>query len=358
VHHTMVIAEIGVNHNGRLETARDLVTAARDAGADFVKTQTFDPAMLATRAASMAPYQERNGAVGASQREMLEAYRLSTEETASLVEFAESLGVGFLSTPFDVASLNTLTKELGLTTIKLSSGDLTNGPLLLATARAADSVIVSTGMSTMAEVQEALEVLAFGFTSEASAVPSRDGLAQVWSNGAARATLDRRVSLLHCVSAYPAPVGEVNLRAMDSMRAEFGLPVGFSDHTTGTTISLAAVARGATIIEKHLTLDSSQSGPDHAASIEPREFEQMVVGIRAIEAALGDGFKVPMPSETQALRDGRRSVRASRRIGQGQMIHEDDLVVLRPADGLSPMRLWELLDRPAGRDFEPEQCIE
>lgn len=354
----MVIAEIGVNHNGSLATARELVKAAHDAGADFVKTQTYDPAMLATQIASMAPYQERNGAVGSSQREMLEAYRLSTAQTAELIEFSQRLGMGFLSTPFDVISLTALTGELGLRTIKLSSGDLTNGPLLLATARAAESVIISTGMSTLAEVQEALSVLAFGFSRDRGETPTFDSLVATWSDDLARAALSARVSLLHCVSAYPAPIEEVNLRAIDALKSEFGLPVGFSDHTAGISISLAAVARGASIIEKHLTLDCAQPGPDHAASIEPVEFAQMVAGIREIEAALGDGLKMPMPSEEQALWAGRRSVRAARAIGKGETLLEADLVVLRPADGRSPMRMWDLLGRPVTRDYNAEECID
>lgn len=355
---TLVIAEIGVNHNGDMATALELVKAARDSGADLVKTQTYEPSLLAARVASKAAYQQRNGAVGESQREMLEAYRLTALQTADLIDFANSIGVGFLSTPFDIESLRILTDELGIRAIKLSSGDLTNGPLLLATARSAESIIISTGMSSIDEVQEALSVLAFGFARERWEVPSDEALQSIWRSGVMRSSLEERVSILHCVSAYPAPIDEVNLRAMVTLESAFGLRVGFSDHTAGVNVALAAVARGARIVEKHLTLDRTQKGPDHAASLEPAEFAHMVSGIREIERALGDGVKGPMPSEAQSRIDGRRSVRASRALAKGEILAEDDLVMLRPAGGRSPMRMWELLGQPANRAYEAEECID
>lgn len=350
-----IIAEAGVNHNGDASLAEDLVAAAAHAGADVVKFQTFDPSRLVTACGEKAKYQALQDSPGESQREMLEAYRLDEADLQGLMRSAARVGIAFMSTPFDEGSLSLLTETLGLTKIKLSSGDITNGPLLLAAARAAHDIILSTGMSTLDEVRQAVAVLGFGFLVAGDAWPTSRQLSEILEDTVALAALRSRVTLLHCVSTYPTPVADVNLRAMDALWDAFGIPVGYSDHTTGVHVSVGAVARGASVIEKHLTLDRGMPGPDHAASLEPAEFAEMVRGIREIESALGDGVKRPVVSEADALLAGRRSPRAARAVRRGERLTAQDIVVLRPGDGRSPMTVWDIVGTFASRDYALEE---
>jgi sialic acid synthase SpsE len=261
-----VIAEAGVNHNGDAKLARDLIDAAVEAGADAVKFQTFRADALATPAAPKAGYQKHGTEAGETQRDMLRRLELTPQTHRNLLAHCRRRPIDFLSTPFDPDSLRFLVGDLGLETIKLGSGEVTNGPLLLAAARTGCRIILSTGMSTLEEVGRALDVLAFGFTRPQED-PDPDSLSEPAQDR--RDALKERVVLLHCTSAYPAPISETNLRAMDTMNDAFGLAVGFSDHTPGTTAAIAAAARGAVAIEKHFTLDRSLPGPDHATSLEP-----------------------------------------------------------------------------------------
>lgn len=345
-----VIAEAGVNHNGSADLALRLVDAAAEAGADAVKFQTFNADRLASARAPKAAYQTRATGSGESQLEMLRRLELSAGIHQQLLARCAERGITFLSSPFDLDSLDMLVSRLGVSAVKLGSGELTNAPLLLAAARTGLPVILSTGMSTLAEVEQALGVLAFGYL-DSGGPPSRFAFEMAYCDDGARAALVGRVTLLHCTTEYPAPFGEVNLRAMESLHAAFGLDTGYSDHTPGIAIPVAAVARGATMIEKHFTLDRTLPGPDHQASLEPAQLAEMVAAIRHVEMALGDGIKTPRASERRNMVVARKSVVAARDISAGTILAEADLAVMRPGNGRSPMRLWETIGTPANRDY-------
>jgi len=266
-----VIAEAGVNHDGSLDKARALVDVAASAGADIVKFQTFRADRIATRKVAKAEYQKRATASEESQHAMLQRLELDDAAHAALIAHCRARGIEFLSTPFDLPSLALLVGTHGLRRLKISSGDLTNGPLLLQAARSGGAIILSTGMAVLGEIEAALGVLAFGMAASGDATPNDAAFAEAYSSTEGQDALRERVTLLHCTSLYPAPAPAVNLRAMDTLRSAFGLPVGYSDHTIGITVALAAVARGAVVIEKHFTLDRSLPGPDHQASLEPDE---------------------------------------------------------------------------------------
>jgi len=326
-----VIAEAGVNHNGDPAMAKALIDAAADAGADAVKFQTFRTAALTSRTAPKAAYQLETTGAGESQSQMLERLELSVDTLRALQAHAAARRIVFFSTPFDEASADTL-GVLGVPLFKVPSGEITNLPLLRHIATKGRPIIVSTGMSTLDEVAAALTSI--------------------------RVTSDVPVALLHCLSAYPAPVGDVNLRAMDALRDRFGCPVGLSDHTLGLEIAFAAVARGAAIVEKHLTLDKTLPGPDHRASLEPGEMAALVHGIRNVEAALGDGEKRPMPSELDTLRVARKSLVAARAIRAGEHLVKDAVAIKRPGTGVSPADLERALGRRVRRDLAADDVIE
>lgn len=336
-----VIAEAGVNHNGELELARQLVDCAAEAGADAVKFQTFDAMKLATRAAPKANYQQRTTDAAESQLEMLRKLELPREWHWELRERARSRGIEFLSTAFDAGSL-TFLEKLDMPLYKVPSGELTNGPLLWQFARQGRPLVVSTGMATLSEVEQALAVVAHAFNAETEPMDIAD-IWLGWSNPAWRASLQGRVTLLHCTSQYPTPMHECNLRAMDTLRA-FGLPVGYSDHTEGILIPVAAVARGATIIEKHFTLDRAMPGPDHKASLETHELAEMIRQIRDLQLALGDGAKCPQPSEWNTRQAARQYVVAACDIAEGAVLKRDDLTTARSGGGgLPASALWGLI---------------
>ena len=353
---TFFIAEAGVNHNGSLDLALQLVDVAAAAKADAVKFQTFKAAKLVTANAAKADYQVANMKEGGTQLGMLQRLELSEPDHHALVRHCKQRGIQFMSTAFDSESLAFLA-TLGMPALKMPSGDITCAPLLLEAARLRMPLIVSTGMSTLADIEDALGVIAFGLTSDSEPAGRADFLA-AYCSAEGRFALAQHVSLLHCVTQYPAPPESVNLRAMDSMAAAFGLPVGYSDHTLGIEVSLAAVARGATIIEKHFTLDRTLPGPDHAASLEPGELTQLIACIRNIEKALGSAVKAPAAAEMSNRLVARRSVVAARPIRQGELISAEALATKRPGSGVSPMDLWGLLGRPAVRDFDTDDLIE
>ena len=331
-----VIAEAGVNHNGDLALARRLVEAAAAAGADAVKFQTFRADDLASADAPKAAYQAENDGAG-SQRQMLERLELSSEQHHALADHCRQCGISFLSTAFGVRELELLL-ELGIGAIKVPSGEVTHRPLLevMATTAAGRQlpVYLSTGMCNLGEVEDALKVFL--------------------DAGVPRA----QVTLLHCLSAYPAPEDQLNLRALTTLANAFGCPVGYSDHTLGLTAPVAAVALGAVVIEKHLTLDANLPGPDHRASLEPQPFAAMVDAIRSCERMLGDGIKQPQPVELNTRQVARRSVRAAQALQAGQILTAADLICQRPADGLSPMRIPQLLGRPASRAYHAGEPID
>jgi N-acetylneuraminate synthase/N,N'-diacetyllegionaminate synthase len=306
-----IIAEAGVNHNGNVDLARRLVDAAADAGASAVKFQTFDPKALAAATAPHAEYQ-RLRAGGVSQHEMLARLVLPREVHVELKARAESRALGFLSSPFDESSADFLV-DIGVAALKIPSGEVTNHPFLKHVARTGLPLLVSTGMCMLDEVEGAVA------TIRSAGTPP--------------------LALLHCVSSYPADPGDANLRAMATLRTRFGVPVGWSDHTTGVDVSVAAAALGAELIEKHLTLDRSLPGPDHAASLEPSEFARLVVGVRAAEAALGDGQKRPRPAEIPIAAVSRKSLHWRISPSVGERVRVEHLIALRPGTGLSPTRL-------------------
>jgi N-acetylneuraminate synthase len=351
-----IIAEAGVNHNGDLDMALQLVDIAAKAGADAVKFQTFRADKLATAQAKKAEYQIANMQQDGSQQDMLRRLELTPAYHEALVLRCKQRNIRFMSTGFDAESLAYLA-TLDMPAVKIPSGDVTAGPLLLQAARLHMPLILSSGMSTLAELEQALGVLAFGLT-QAREPQGQADFAAAFRSDQGQAALRAHVTLLHCVTQYPAPAAMVNLRAMDTMAAAFHLPVGYSDHTLGTEIALAAVARGATVIEKHFTLDRSLPGPDHAASLEPGELVAMVAAIRNIEMALGTGIKAPASAELPNMAIARRSLVAARPIRRGEVITPDALVAKRPGSGISPMALWDIAGRPATRDYAPDEAIE
>jgi N-acetylneuraminate synthase len=346
----MVIAEVGVNHDGSLARARELVQAAASAGADAVKFQSFRSASVAREDAAKARYQLQTTAASESQLDMLRRLELPPAAQRELYDHCRRTGVEFLSTPFDLGSLASLV-ELGVSVIKLSSGDLTNEPLLREAAKSERRLLLSTGMATLGEVEWALGTVASarrGVPHWVAALAQPDAFADL--HGA--------VTLLHCTTEYPAPMPEVNLRAIETLRHAFGLRVGYSDHTVGIAVPIAAVALGATVIEKHFTLDRALPGPDHAASTEPDEFRRMVDEIRMVEVALGTGRKVPTPSEMENRERVRRSLVARTRIHAGDTLTTENLDVKRPADGISASRYGGFLGRTARRDYAADEPID
>lgn len=352
-----IIAEAGVNHNGSMEMAVELVKCAAKAGADAVKFQTFKSECMLTSAAKKAEYQVANTQEGGSQIDMIRNLELSYDEFRELSKVAVQNGIKFMSTAFDAQSLAFLATDICIDQLKIPSGELTNGPYLLDCARLRLPMIVSTGMCTLDDVSTALDVIAFGLTSDADPSGAADfqGLA---SSDKGRAALKDMVTLLHCTTEYPTPVEDVNLRAMDTLAESFGLPVGYSDHTRGITVPIAAVARGAVIIEKHFTLDRSLPGPDHAASLEPEELAAMVRSIRDVSVALGRSEKVPAASERKNIPVARRSLVAAQPISKGEILTPEMLTAKRPGDGLSPLRFWDLLGTPANSDYDLDEKID
>lgn len=326
----LVIAEAGVNHNGDVRLAHELVDAAADAGADAVKFQTFDPKKLVSEHAAMAAYQELNTGKRESQSAMLERLVLPRAAHEGLQAHAAKRGLLFLSTPFDEGSADFL-DALGVPAFKVPSGELTNHPFLAHLARKGRPLLLSSGMATQMEVAQALEVI------EQYGGPP--------------------VALFHCVTSYPAAPQDTNLKAMDALRVCFGRPTGLSDHTLGITVMLAAAARGAHLVEKHFTLSRAMDGPDHAASLEPGELKAMVRGIRDIEAALGDGIKAPRPAELPLIAVGRKSLHAARTLPAGHRLERRDVIALRPGTGLSPARLEDVLGQPLLRSLEEGQIL-
>lgn len=354
--HVYVIAEAGVNHNGRLGLAKKLVDVAAESRADCVKFQTFDADLLASSRAAKAPYQKRDSGKGESQAAMLRRLQLGRSAHRALRDHCLERGITFLSTPFDVASLRFLVEDLRVSRIKIASGEVTNAPLLLAAARTRRPIIVSTGMCTFEDIETALGIIAFG-TANARGTPRARAARQALRARSTRRHLAARVTLLQCTTAYPAPYRDMNLRVLPALAARFGVPVGLSDHSLGTEVAVAAVALGATVIEKHFTLDRSLPGPDHAASLEPSELVSLVRSIRNVELALGRAVKAPTPSERSNMRAARKSLVALRAIAKGALLTEINIGVKRPGDGVSPVRYWELLGTRATRDYAPDEPI-
>lgn len=353
-----IIAEAGVNHNGSLEQAVLLVDAAAEAGADAVKFQTFKADKLLSLVAPKARYQIENTGGNESQHEMIRKLELDEAAHRRLQQHCRDKGIEFLSTPFDLESLDMLVSRFDLSLIKLASGEITNAPFLLAAARTGKPVILSTGMSDLGEVENALAVLAFAYLfRERGAAPSPAAFKAAWCSPEGRSALRGKVTLLHCTTEYPAPLADVNLRAMETLRHAFGLPVGYSDHTEGIAIPVAAAALGATVIEKHFTLDRDLPGPDHKASLEPDELAQMVRAIRQVEQSLGSPRKAPATSELKNLPVARKSLVAARAIVPGEAFTAENLAIKRPGAGISPLYYWDWLGKTATRHYAADDPI-
>lgn len=354
---TIIIAEAGVNHNGSADLAIALIDEAHKAGADIVKFQTFKAENLVTGAAQQARYQQVNTQKTESQFSMLKRLELSYDLHHQLIAHCQSLGIGFMSTAFDPESLEFLTRDLGLTTLKIASGELTNAPLLLAHARTGCQLIVSTGMATLADIERALGVIAFGLIADANAAPAVQAFENAYASTAGQQALKEKVTLLHCTTEYPAPFDEINLRAMDTLRRAFDLPAGYSDHSEGIAVPLAAAARGAQVIEKHFTLDKNLPGPDHKASLEPGELQAMVSGIRQIDVALGSPVKSPSASEYANRSVARKCLVAACDIPEGKGFSSSNVVIKRAGDGMSPFEYWRLLGTTAKRSYTSGERI-
>ncbi len=332
--HTLIIAEAGVNHNGSLELAKRLIDAAADARVDYVKFQTFKAENLVTKSAKQAEYQKKNiGDGDDSQYQMLKNLELGQADHEVLIEYCKQKGVRFFSTAFDLESIDYLA-SLNLPLWKIPSGEITNYPYLREIARQGQTVILSTGMCDMTDIKNALDILIkFGLTKE-------------------------QIIILHCNTEYPTPFEDVNLRAMLTIKEAFGIKVGYSDHTRGIEVPIAAVALGAEVIEKHFTLDRNLPGPDHKASLEPDELKAVVRAIRNIEQAMGDGEKKVTVSEGKNIAIARKSIVAAHPIKKGEILSEENLTVKRPGTGISPMRWDEIVGTIAIRDYNEDELIE
>ena len=330
---TLIIAEAGVNHNGEIEIAKKLIDVAAAAGADLVKFQTFNAERLVTESAPKADYQKASTDQFESQKAMLRKLELTEVMHQELIAHCALRNIGFFSTGFDIESINMLA-SFGQELFKIPSGEITNLPYLRHVGKLRKEVILSTGMSSMDEIENAINAL------EESGTPRK------------------RITVLHCTTAYPVPMSDVNLRAMQSIRAKFGVDVGYSDHTLGIEISLAAVALGASVIEKHFTLDRTLPGPDHKASLEPAELKSLVDGIRNINEALGDGIKRLMRSEIGNRDVARKSIVARVPISVGQVLSEENLTTKRPGTGISPMEWSNLLGKKAHRNYSADELID
>lgn len=329
----IIIAEAGVNHNGSYELAIKMVDEAKRAGADYVKFQTAKPELVISTFAPKAEYQKETTGAAESQLEMCKAIHLPLTDYKPLKEYCDKVGIGFMSTPFDLVSIDVL-EPLDMDYYKIPSGEITNLPYLRKIASKHRPVILSTGMCEVEEVEAALQVLEQGGVKRSDII------------------------VLHCNTEYPTPMADVNLRAMDDLRRSLGVEVGYSDHTKGIEVPIAAVALGATVIEKHFTLDKAMEGPDHKASLEPDELKAMVDAIRNIEQALGDGHKHVSPSERKNMDIARKSIVAARDIRKGEVLTEENITTKRPGNGISPMRWDSVIGTTAIRDFGYDELIE
>ena len=331
--HTIIIAEAGVNHNGSMELAKKMVDSAKSFGVDYIKFQTGKPELVTSKFAVMADYQKKNIGKEESQLDMIKKIMLKAEDFSILKEYCDTIGIKFCSTPFDLTSIDVLAL-LKMDFMKIPSGEITNFPYLKKIASLKMPIIMSTGMSSLGDIEAALDVL------------YKEGLS----------TND--ITLLHCNTEYPTPFGDVNLKAMLTLKQCFGTKIGYSDHTKGIEVPIAAVAMGATVIEKHFTLDRTLPGPDHIASLEPNEMKKMVESIRNIEQALGDGLKTVSNSEKKNIEIARKSIVAAKDISKGEILSEENLTVKRPGNGISPMRWNEVIGKPAIRNFCEDELIE
>lgn len=354
---TYIIAEAGVNHNGSLEMAKELVMVAKEAGVDAVKFQTFKAENLVTRYAQQATYQIENLGESTSQLAMLKKLELSYEEFVELHLFCQTQKIKFLSTPFDFESVDFLLDELDIGIAKIPSGELTNTPFIHYIAMKRKPIILSTGMATIEDIHEALSYIAYGLVKPNEKV-NDSSVKEFYQTIEAKAALKQYVTLLHCTTQYPAPLESINLKAMHEMENIFDLPVGLSDHSEGIYIPITAVGMRAKVIEKHFTLDKTLEGPDHIASLNPQELKEMIKGIKAIEMALGDGVKKPTSIELQNRIPARKSLVAKEKIEAGDIFTIENLTVKRPGDGIEPSKYWSFIGQVASKSYIEDELID
>ncbi|MDZ5471964.1 N-acetylneuraminate synthase [Bacillus sp. 31A1R] len=353
---TFIIAEAGVNHNGSLKLAMRLVDAAVQAGADAIKFQTYKTENLVTRSARQAIYQKKNIGKHSTQFEMLKELELDYSQFLILKKYCDKQNILFMSTPFDLVSVDFLIKDLSLKMIKVPSGEITNAPYLYRIASlGVKNIILSTGMSTIEEIHNALAFLAYGFSLKSN--PTYSKVKEFYQTNEAKEILKNRISILHCTTEYPAPFNEINLGAIDVIRDTFNLEVGLSDHSEGILVPIAAVSKGSTIIEKHFTLDKSLPGPDHKASLNPEELKEMIDSIRIIEVAIGKKVKQPTKTESKNKEIVRKSLVAAKKIKKGELFTFDNLTVKRPGFGKEPYYFWDYIGRAAEKDYEEDEVI-
>lgn len=346
-----IIAEAGVNHNGSVETAFKLVDLACEAGVDTVKFQVFKAHLVVTSEMRMADYQRNNTGSNNSQFEMLKNLELSFDEHQRIKAYCDQMGVGYLATAFDNESLEFLIKDLGLQKVKIGSGEITNLPFLLNHSQYGCDIVLSTGIANLAEIEMALSVLAYGFTVDQNKKPSLHEFSAAYASQAGKAALHEKVTLLHCTSEYPAPFHEINLQAINTLSQTYGLRTGFSDHSSGIYIPIAAVSIGAKVIEKHFTLDRLMEGPDHKASLGPEDLIEMVTAIRCVEVAQGNGRKFPSQSEMNNKSKIRKKVVAATNIEKGEIITEEKIKIIRSEKGDSPVSYWTLIGTKAKKNI-------
>jgi len=351
-----IIAEAGVNHDGNLNKALEMVDIAANSGADIIKFQTFTASTLACQVAPKANYQLKTTPNQETQIDMLKRLELPRSWHRKIIKQCNKNNIQFLSTPFDIESLNFLTNELNIPVIKIPSGEITNAPLLLTAAQSRRKLIVSTGMCNLNDIQNALDVIAFGLIYP-NTNPDKHQIDSIRLHAKTNELLQQYVTLLHCNTQYPTPAKDANLKAMATMRDAFNLPVGYSDHTNGIVVSIAATALGATVIEKHFTLDKTSPGPDHAASIEPDELTTLVNGIRTCTDALGNGKKQIQPSEEENILIARKSLVALTDINYGDVFSRHNLGAKRPGGGRSPMDYFNLIGQKAERNYKKDELI-
>lgn len=350
---TYIIAEAGVNHNGSFDMAKQLVDIAKEAGVDAVKFQTFKAENLVTKNAQQADYQKENLKEYISQFNMLKKLELTFEEFTSLQQYCVDKGIEFLSTPFDYESVDFLFDELKVKTAKIPSGELTNAPFNYAIAKKKKPIFLSTGMATIDDIHEALSYIAFGLANKTE----MEQVADFYTTQEAKRLLQQYVTILHCTTEYPAPFDTINLHAMAKLQQEFHVPIGLSDHSEGIAVPTAAVALGATVIEKHFTLDKTLEGPDHVASLEPEELKQMVKQIREVEQALGNGHKVPTAIELKNRIPARKSLVARMAIEKGKLFTAENLTVKRPGSGIAPSNYWAYIGKQAEKSYDKDELI-
>ena len=354
---TFIIAEAGVNHNGCIKRALKMIDVASDLGVDAIKFQSFLADEMVTKNVEKANYQTEGTGLKENQYQMIKSLELSLSMHEKLIKRCELKKIKFLSTPFDEKSLEILIKNFGLKTIKISSGDITNAPFLIKVGRLAEEIILSTGMSQIKDVRNALGAIAFGILNKNKEPENMKQIVKTFNQLKSQNFLKERIKLLHCTSEYPAPYKDINLRAITTLKKKFNLQVGYSDHTLGIHIAIAAVAMGATVIEKHFTLDRKLKGPDHNSSIEPKELEFLVKNIRETEISLGSSKKFITSSEIKNVNIVRKFVVASKTINIGEIFSEENLKVKRSGKGLSPFLYWKIIGKKSKNNYKKDDII-